>query len=99
MEFEGARSAEQREETDLAMPPALEKEHCLRSRLLQALTQIAGIFEPPFNKKRHKFATRRRGESEMPLALHSALMALAKSAYPKMEEVRLDSLVLECMLA
>ncbi|CAN0023170.1 unnamed protein product [Lampetra planeri] len=68
-----------------------------KSRLPQALAQMAAIFAPPSNKCQ-KFTTRRRGEAKRPLAFRSVLMALAKSAYPGIDHVGRDSPVLERML-
>ncbi|CAN0118384.1 unnamed protein product [Lampetra fluviatilis] len=64
-----------------------------RAMLPRAFAQIAAIYDPP-SKVRHKFATRRRGETEMPLAFRSALLVLAKAAFPKMDHAGVDSLVL-----
>ncbi|CAN0382216.1 unnamed protein product [Lampetra planeri] len=47
---------------------------------------------------RHRFASRRREADEIPLAYQSALMALAQAAYPRMDDVGLDTIVLEKML-
>ncbi|CAM9646586.1 unnamed protein product [Lampetra planeri] len=74
---------------------AILSEH--KSMLPQTLVQMEEIFAPPSNKCQ-KFSTRRRGEAKTPLAFRSGLMALAKSAYPGMDHVRRDSLVLERML-
>ncbi|CAN0025654.1 unnamed protein product [Lampetra fluviatilis] len=68
-----------------------------RATLPQALAQIAAIYDPPSNV-RHKFAARRRGEAGMPFAFRSALLALAKAAFPKMDHAGVDLLVLERLL-
>ncbi|CAN0414182.1 unnamed protein product [Lampetra fluviatilis] len=65
--------------------------------LKKQLPFMAAIFDPPSNVSQ-KFAMQRRGETEMPLAFHSALISLAQAAYPKIEQAGLDSLVLEHML-
>ncbi|CAN0374060.1 unnamed protein product [Lampetra planeri] len=43
--------------------------------------------DAPQSPKCQKFAARRRGEAEMPLAFRSVLLALVKSAYPGMDQV------------
>ncbi|CAM9771785.1 unnamed protein product [Lampetra fluviatilis] len=68
-----------------------------RSTLTQAFYQMAAVFEPPLNTHQ-KFAMRRRGDGESALAYRSALLALAKAAFPKMDHNGLDPLVLEKML-
>ncbi|XP_075910768.1 uncharacterized protein LOC142906548 [Petromyzon marinus] len=68
-----------------------------KATLAQALAQMGAIFAPP-SMKRHKFAMRRRGEVETPLAYRMALLSLAKSAYPQMGQVGWDVLILEKML-
>ncbi|CAN0178297.1 unnamed protein product [Lampetra planeri] len=47
---------------------------------------------------RKKFLQQRRGEAEMPLVYHSALMALGQVVYPCMDKTALDSLAMEKML-
>ncbi|CAN0197074.1 unnamed protein product [Lampetra planeri] len=56
-----------------------------------AFAQMAEIYDPPSNFH-HKFAVRRRGAAETPLAFRSALLSLAQAAFPKMEQTGLDSL-------
>ncbi|CAM9787318.1 unnamed protein product [Lampetra fluviatilis] len=70
--------------TDIALKKGLPSSN--NSQLLVAAPQC------------HKFVTQRRGEAETPLAFRSALLALAKSAYPGMDQVSRDSLVLKKML-
>ncbi|CAN0202662.1 unnamed protein product [Lampetra planeri] len=59
---------------------------------------MAAIFDLPSNAHQ-KFVLRRWGETETPLAFHSALLSLAHTAYPQMEQTVLDSLVLERLLS
>ncbi|XP_078474063.1 uncharacterized protein LOC144735528 [Lampetra planeri] len=68
-----------------------------KATVTQALAQMGEIFAPP-SMKHHKFAMRRQGEAETPLAYRAALLSLAKSAYPQMDQVGWDFLVLEKML-
>ncbi|CAN0117190.1 unnamed protein product [Lampetra fluviatilis] len=68
-----------------------------KSTLPQALAQMAENFVPPSNKCQ-KFSTRRRVEAETPLTFRSTLMVLAKSAYPGIDHIGRDSLVLKRML-
>ncbi|CAN0209302.1 unnamed protein product [Lampetra fluviatilis] len=50
-------------------------------------------------KSRRKFLLRRREEGESPLAFRSALLALGRAAYPRMDRVAPDSLALERLLS
>ncbi|XP_078467399.1 tumor protein p73-like [Lampetra planeri] len=50
----------------------------------------AAIYEPPANA-RHKLATLRRGETESAVAFRSALLALAKAAFPEMDHDGIDA--------
>ncbi|XP_061417595.1 uncharacterized protein LOC133348671 isoform X1 [Lethenteron reissneri] len=68
-----------------------------RSTLQEALDRMALVYGPP-SETRHRFASRRREADETPLAYQSALMALAQAAYPRMDDVGLDSIVLEKLL-
>ncbi|CAM9704463.1 unnamed protein product, partial [Lampetra planeri] len=47
-----------------------------RGTFLRAFAQMAAIFDPPSNV-RHKFAARRRGETETPLTFRSTNVASA----------------------
>ncbi|CAN0182100.1 unnamed protein product [Lampetra planeri] len=75
----------------LTIPPAD------RTTLQQGLRQMAAIYGPPSNVE-HRFAARRQGEAETPFAFRSALLKLAKAAFPRMDHDGLDSLVLEKLL-
>ncbi|CAN0407143.1 unnamed protein product [Lampetra planeri] len=69
-----------------------------RSTLTQAFNRMTSIYKPPANAG-HKFATRRKGEDESALAFRSALLALAKAAFPEMDHDGINTLVLERLLA
>ncbi|CAN0407265.1 unnamed protein product [Lampetra fluviatilis] len=69
-----------------------------RSILTQAFDQMTSIYEPPVNT-RHNFATRWKRETEWALAFCRALLALAKSAFPKLDHDGINALVLERLLA
>ncbi|CAM9861974.1 unnamed protein product [Lampetra planeri] len=58
------------------------------------MQQKVAIYGPPSNT-RHRFATRRRGDTETPLAFRSALLALAKATYPRRDEEGSDALGME----
>ncbi|CAM9704256.1 unnamed protein product [Lampetra planeri] len=62
-----------------------------------ALDRMALVYGPP-SETRHRFANRRREADETPLAYQSVWMALAHADYPRMDDVGLDSIVLEKML-
>ncbi|CAM9386686.1 unnamed protein product [Lampetra planeri] len=68
-----------------------------RSSLADACTAMAAIFEPP-STIRSMLQLRKRGATELPLAFHSALLALGRAAYPSMDQAALDSLALERLL-
>ncbi|CAN0371922.1 unnamed protein product [Lampetra planeri] len=76
----------------LTIPPAE------RAMLQQALAQMAAIYGLPSNVH-HRFTARRQREPETLLAFRSALLVLAKAAFPKMNHDGLHLLVLEKLLA
>ncbi|CAM9645532.1 unnamed protein product [Lampetra planeri] len=59
----------------ISVPPAD------RSTLPQAMKQLTAVSDPP-SHSRHRFADRKRGINETPLAYRSFLLALARAAYP-----------------
>ncbi|CAN0035699.1 unnamed protein product [Lampetra planeri] len=69
-----------------------------RANLPRAYAQMTAIFNPPSNSHR-RFLLRRRGEAKMPFIFRSVLLALGQAAYPHMDRVALDSLVLERLLS
>ncbi|CAN0416856.1 unnamed protein product [Lampetra fluviatilis] len=79
---------------DDALPALITIPQLDRSTLQQALRHMQVIYGPP-SDSRHRFANRRRGESETPLAFRSALLALARAAFPRMDHEAIDALVLE----
>ncbi|CAN0254114.1 unnamed protein product [Lampetra fluviatilis] len=79
-------------------PPARHHRAAYRSMLQQILQHMAVIYGPP-SDSRHRFAARRKSESETPLAFRSALLALAKTAFPRMDLEGIDALVLEKLLS
>ncbi|CAN0025723.1 unnamed protein product [Lampetra fluviatilis] len=66
--------------------------------LLTPRSEMVAIYDPP-SSMRHKFTMWRWGKAETPLAFHSALLSLSQAAFPNMDHMRLDSLVLEQLLA
>ncbi|CAN0118481.1 unnamed protein product [Lampetra planeri] len=67
--------------------------------MLQATCrEMAEVFNPPSNTKR-KFQHHKRDEAEASLTYHNTLMVLGQVAYPRLDEVALDSFVMERMLA
>ncbi|CAM9770329.1 unnamed protein product [Lampetra fluviatilis] len=78
-------------------PPSgkgLRAAHSCLAELFHAMQQKVAIYGPPSNT-RHRFATRRRGDTETPLAFRSALLALAKATYPRRDEEGSDALGME----
>ncbi|XP_032819474.1 uncharacterized protein LOC116947623 [Petromyzon marinus] len=65
-----------------------------RSSLASACAAMAALYAPP-STIRKKFQLRKWGDTDSPLAFHSALLALRRAAYPSMDRAALDSLALE----
>ncbi|CAM9707798.1 unnamed protein product [Lampetra fluviatilis] len=68
-----------------------------RSTLQSALQVLATVYGPP-SDCRQLFYERQRGDKESPLAYHTALLALAKAAFPCMDEEGVDAMVAEKIL-
>nr|XP_032809957.1 uncharacterized protein LOC116942319 isoform X1 [Petromyzon marinus]XP_032809968.1 uncharacterized protein LOC116942319 isoform X1 [Petromyzon marinus]XP_032809977.1 uncharacterized protein LOC116942319 isoform X1 [Petromyzon marinus] len=68
-----------------------------RSTLQAALQLMATVYWPP-SVSRHHFHEWRKGAKEMPLAYRTALLALAKAAFPRMDCEGIDAMVTEKLL-
>ncbi|XP_075930398.1 uncharacterized protein LOC142931033 [Petromyzon marinus] len=69
-----------------------------RSTLAAVLRLMATVYGPP-SVSRHHFHDRRKGAKEMTLAYHTALLALAKVAFPQMDYEGINAMVMEKLLA
>ncbi|CAN0124272.1 unnamed protein product [Lampetra fluviatilis] len=65
-----------------------------RSTLPMALQLLAGVYGPSA-ECRQQFYDRKRGEKESPLAYRTSLLALAKTAFPRMDDDGVDAMVTE----
>ncbi|CAM9509760.1 unnamed protein product [Lampetra fluviatilis] len=68
-----------------------------RATLQLALRQMSDIYGPP-SDVRHHFYERQRNSKESPLVFCSALLAMARAAYPRMDDEAIDALVLQKLL-
>ncbi|XP_061435288.1 uncharacterized protein LOC133360523 [Lethenteron reissneri] len=68
-----------------------------RSTLPMALQLLAGVYGPSA-ECRQQFYDRQRGAKESPLAYRTSLLALAKTAFPRMDEDGVDAMVTEKIL-
>ncbi|CAN0111689.1 unnamed protein product [Lampetra planeri] len=68
-----------------------------RSTLPKALQLLAGVYGPSA-ECRERFYERKRGEKESPLAYRTSLLALAKTAFPRMDDDGVDAMVTEKIL-
>ncbi|XP_061411309.1 uncharacterized protein LOC133344991 [Lethenteron reissneri] len=68
-----------------------------RATLHLALQLLSAVYGPP-SDCRQLFHDRRRGTNESPLAFRTALLALAKAAFPRMDEEGVDAMVAEKLL-
>lgn len=68
-----------------------------RSTLQAALRRLSDVYEPS-SATRHQFYERRCRPKESPLAFRTALLAMAKAAYPRMDEEAIDALVLQKLM-
>ncbi|XP_078476235.1 uncharacterized protein LOC144737431 [Lampetra planeri] len=68
-----------------------------RSTLRMALQLLAGVYGPSA-ECRQRFYDRQRGEKESPLAYRTSLLALAKTAFPHMDDDGVDAMVTEKIL-
>ncbi|CAM9817471.1 unnamed protein product [Lampetra planeri] len=68
-----------------------------RATLQMALQLLAAVYGPP-SDCRQLFYDRQRGAKESPLAYRTALLALAKTAFPRMDEEGVDAMVTEKIL-
>ncbi|CAM9680724.1 unnamed protein product [Lampetra planeri] len=68
-----------------------------RSTLQMALQLLAGVYEPSA-ECRQRFYDRQRGAKESPLAYRTSLLALAKTAFPRMDDQGVDAMVTEKIL-
>ncbi|CAN0371862.1 unnamed protein product [Lampetra fluviatilis] len=68
-----------------------------RSTLPKALQLLAGVYGPSA-ECREQFYERKRGEKESPLAYRTSLLALAKTAFPRMDDDGVDAMVTEKIL-
>ncbi|XP_078466775.1 uncharacterized protein LOC144730090 [Lampetra planeri] len=69
-----------------------------RAMLTDALHQMRLIYGPP-SEARHRFHARRKKASESAMGYRSALLAMAKVAYPRMDEDAVESLVLQKLMS
>ncbi|CAM9774743.1 unnamed protein product [Lampetra fluviatilis] len=68
-----------------------------RATLHLALQLLSAVYGPP-SDCRQLFHDRHRGTNESPLAFRTALLALAKAAFPRMDEEGVDAMVAEKLL-
>ncbi|CAM9766505.1 unnamed protein product [Lampetra planeri] len=68
-----------------------------RATLHLALQLLSAVYGPP-SDCRQLFHDRHRGANESPLAFRTALLALAKAAFPRMDEEGVDAMVAEKLL-
>ncbi|XP_078718121.1 uncharacterized protein LOC144935402 isoform X1 [Lampetra fluviatilis] len=68
-----------------------------RSTLQMALQLLAGVYGPSA-ECRQQFYDRQRGAKESPLAYRTSLLALAKTAFPRLDDDGVDAMVTEKIL-
>ncbi|CAM9890557.1 unnamed protein product [Lampetra fluviatilis] len=68
-----------------------------RATLLLALWRMSDIYRPPSDVLYH-FYERRRNSKELPLAFRTALLAMARAAYPRMDDEAINADVLQKLL-
>ncbi|CAN0410966.1 unnamed protein product [Lampetra fluviatilis] len=68
-----------------------------RSMLQSALQVLATVYGPP-SDCRQLFYERQKGDKESPLEYRTALLALVKAAFPRMDEEGIDAMVAEKIL-
>ncbi|CAN0338273.1 unnamed protein product [Lampetra planeri] len=68
-----------------------------RSTLQMALQLLAAVYGPS-SECRQLFYDRQRGAKESPLAYRTSLLALAKTAFPRMDDEGVDAMVTEKIL-
>ncbi|XP_061425541.1 uncharacterized protein LOC133353365 [Lethenteron reissneri] len=68
-----------------------------RSTIQSALQLLATVYGPP-SDCRQLFYERQKGDKESPLAYRTALLSLAKDAFPRMDEEGIDAMVAEKIL-
>ncbi|CAM9595914.1 unnamed protein product [Lampetra fluviatilis] len=68
-----------------------------RSTLQTAMQVLAAVYGPP-SDCRQLFYDRQRGAKESPLAYRTSLLALAKAAFPRMDNEGVDAMVTEKIL-
>ncbi|CAN0392045.1 unnamed protein product [Lampetra fluviatilis] len=68
-----------------------------RATLQAALQRLSDVYGPP-SATRHQFYERRCKPRESPLAFRTALLAMARAAYPRMDDEAIDALVLQKLL-
>ncbi|XP_078728629.1 uncharacterized protein LOC144944377 isoform X2 [Lampetra fluviatilis] len=69
-----------------------------RATLTDALHQMRLIYGPP-SEARHRFDARRKKASKSAMGYRSALLAMARDAYPRMDEDAVESLVLQKLMS
>ncbi|CAM9954254.1 unnamed protein product [Lampetra planeri] len=68
-----------------------------RATLQSALRRMSDIYGRP-SDVRHHFSERQRNSKESPLAFRSALLAMARAAYLRIDDEAIDALVLQKLL-
>ncbi|XP_078449440.1 uncharacterized protein LOC144948013 [Lampetra fluviatilis] len=68
-----------------------------RSTLREAMQVLSAVYGPP-SDCRQLFYDRQRGTKESPLAYRTSLLALAKEAFPRMDDEGIDAMVTEKIL-
>ncbi|XP_078713860.1 uncharacterized protein LOC144933145 [Lampetra fluviatilis] len=68
-----------------------------RSTLRKAMQVLSAVYGPP-SDCRQLFYDRQRGTKESPLAYRTSLLALAKEAFPRMDDEGVDAMVTEKIL-
>ncbi|XP_075919984.1 uncharacterized protein LOC142922927 [Petromyzon marinus] len=68
-----------------------------RATLQSALRRMSDVYGPP-SDVRSRFYDRRRRPKESPLAFRTALLAMARAGYPRMDDETIDAIVLQKML-
>ncbi|XP_078476428.1 uncharacterized protein LOC144737553 isoform X2 [Lampetra planeri] len=80
-----------------ALPTLTSAPRAKRATLQMALQLLAAVYGPP-SDCRQLFYDRQRGAKESPLVNRTALLALAKMAFPRMDEEGVDAMVMEKIL-
>ncbi|CAN0417910.1 unnamed protein product [Lampetra planeri] len=83
---------------DDCLAALLEVPRAKRATLTDALHQMRLIYGPP-SEARHRFDARRKKASESAMGYRSALLAMARVAYPRMDEDAVESLVLQKLMS